>query len=68
MPLEDKESNCDWVAPWEDLDSDINDNKSCEENKLRQGLNSRNKNQKLSHDQIKHIEKTLMAETLQQNN
>ena len=31
MSLEDKESNYDWVAPWEDLDSNINDNESCEE-------------------------------------
>ena len=57
MSLEDKESNYDWVAPWEDLDSDIDDNRSCEEDKLCQGLNSRNKNHKLSHDQIKHIRK-----------
>ena len=26
MPLEDKESNYDWVAPWQGLHSDINDN------------------------------------------
>ena len=57
MSLEDKESNYDWVAPWEDLDSDIDDNRSCEEDKLYQGLNSRNKNQKLNHDKIKHIRK-----------
>ena len=55
--IRNKESNYDWVASWEDLDSDIDENGSCEEDKLFQGLNSRNKNQKLSHDQIKHIRK-----------